>query len=157
RGGGIRVTPLLIIGIIVVIALVVLLVLDLLRLFSGQGGLIYTVGDAVLNFVFNPNTRVDPSQVVVCRTNSACSTISAVVYSALFLFIVITGFAYTTLLERRVIAWFQHRVGPNRVGPEGLLQPAADAVKLITKEDITPAGASFWVWFLAPMIKVVPV
>ncbi len=70
---------------------------------------------------------------------------------------VITGFAYTTLLERRFIAFFQSRVGPNRVGPLGLLQPAADAVKLITKEDITPAGASYWIWFIAPMIKAVPV
>lgn len=157
RGGGFRVTPLLVVGLIITIAVVVLLVLDVLRLVTGQGGLIFTVGDAVLNFLFNPNKRVDPAQVIVCRFDSACSTTHAFIYSALFLFIVITGFAYTTLLERRVIAWFQHRVGPNRIGPEGLLQPAADAVKLITKEDITPAGASYWVWYLAPLIKMVPV
>jgi NADH-quinone oxidoreductase subunit H len=78
------------------------------------------------------------------------------VYSALLLFVVITGFAYATLLERRLIAFFQVRVGPNRVGPMGFLQPAADGLKLATKEDIVPAGAAKLIWFLAPLIKVVP-
>ena len=51
----------------------------------------------------------------------------------------LTGFAYTTLLERRVIARFQSRVGPNRAGPQGLLQPLADGIKLIFKEEVIPA------------------
>lgn len=155
--GGSRVRPVLVIIGLVVLALVALLVLDVLRLLSGEGGLIYTVGDSVLKFLFYPNQRVDPANVVICRLDSACSTTHAILYSAILLLVVITGFAYTTLLERRFIAFFQQRVGPNRVGPLGLLQPLADAIKLIMKEDITPAGAYWGVWFIAPMIKVVPV
>lgn len=157
RLGNFRISPPLIVGILVAIGVVVLLVLDVLRLLSGQGGLIFTVSDALLNFVFNPTQRVDPANLVVCKTASGCATIHAFLYGAILLFTVVTGFAYTTLLERKVIAWFQHRVGPNRVGPGGFLQPAADAVKLITKEDIVPSGASYWVWLIAPMIKAVPV
>lgn len=157
RSGGIRIRPIFVIIGLAALALVVLLVLDVIRLLSGQGGLIFTVGDAVLNFLFNPNARVGDAQVIICQQNSACSTVHAFLYSAILLFVVITGFAYTTLLERRFIAWFQQRVGPNRVGPLGLLQPLADAIKLITKEDIVPAGAYKLVWFLAPAIKVVPV
>lgn len=157
RLSGLRIHPAIVVGVLVAIALIVLLVLDVLRLLSGQGGLIYTVSDAVLNFTFNPTRRVDPANVVVCKTASGCATIHAFLYGAILLFTVVTGFAYTTLLERKFIAWFQHRVGPNRVGPLGLLQPLADAVKLITKEDIVPSGASYWVWLIAPMIKAVPV
>ena len=59
-------------------------------------------------------------------------------------------------LERKVVAMFQVRVGPNRVGPFGLLQPIADAVKLMMKEDITPAGADKFVYFIAPLLAIVP-
>ena len=67
-----------------------------------------------------------------------------------------TGFAYTTLLERKFIAWFQQRSGPNRVGPWGLLQPLADGIKLIFKEDIIPADADRAVYLIAPILKTVP-
>lgn len=157
RSGGVRIHPALVIGGLVALAVVVLLVIDVLKLLSGEGGLIYTVSDAVLKFLFYPNQRVDPANVVICRLDAACSTTHAILYSAILLFVVITGFAYTTLLERVVIAKFQQRVGPNRVGPMGLLQPLADAVKLIMKEDITPAGAYWGVWLIAPVIKAVPV
>ncbi len=157
RVGSRGIHPAVIVGVLIVVALVLAIVYDVVRMLSGNGGLIYTVGDAVLNFIFNPNRRVDPAKVVVCATNSTCSTVYSFVYSLVLLLVVITGFAYTTLLERKFIAWFQQRVGPNRVGPLGLLQPAADAVKLITKEDITPSGVSYAVWFIAPMIKAVPV
>ena len=63
---------------------------------------------------------------------------------------------YMVLLERKVIAWVQSRLGPMRVGPYGALQPIADAVKLLTKEDITPARADRWVFTLAPIIVMVP-
>lgn len=56
--------------------------------------------------------------------------------------------------ERRVSAWIQHRCGPNRVGPFGLLQPIADAVKLLFKEDIIPSAASRLIYVLAPMLAV---
>src|ERR1700682_3195928 len=63
---------------------------------------------------------------------------------------------YMVLLERKVIAWVQVRLGPMRVGPYGILQPIADAVKLILKEDITPARADKWVFTAAPIISMVP-
>jgi NADH-quinone oxidoreductase subunit H len=79
-----------------------------------------------------------------------------VVQSLLLFFIVATGFAYLTLLERRLLAKFQHRVGPNRAGPKGFLQPAADAVKLFFKEDIIPREADRAIYLLAPIIATVP-
>lgn len=94
---------------------------------------------------------------VACEASEGCRFWQPIIFSALFLFLVVTGFAYTTLLERKFIAFFQQRVGPNRVGPGGFLQPAADGLKLIFKEDIMPAKAYKWVYLIAPMIKVVPI
>ncbi len=84
--------------------------------------------------------------------------------------VIITGFAYTTLLERKVLARLQARVGPNRTGHipiprrgggsyrllSGFLQPAADAVKLFFKEDPTPARVDRPVYNLAPMLAIIP-
>ncbi|HTP07503.1 MAG TPA: NADH-quinone oxidoreductase subunit NuoH [Anaerolineae bacterium] len=78
------------------------------------------------------------------------------VLSIVIVFAVVTGFAYTTLLERRVIARFQSRVGPNRAGPQGLLQPLADGIKLIFKEEVIPATADKFTFILAPMLAVIP-
>ena len=68
----------------------------------------------------------------------------------------LVGFAYTTWYERRALARIQVRVGPNRAGPFGLLQPIADALKLIFKEELTPKGAYKVVFFLAPILTLVP-
>lgn len=72
----------------------------------------------------------------------------------LALFVVLTMAAYVTYAERRVAAFIQQRQGPNRVGPLGLLQPAADALKLILKEDVVPQGANKLLHFAAPVISV---
>ena len=66
------------------------------------------------------------------------------------------GVTYMVLLERKVIAWAQSRLGPMRVGPYGVLQPVADAFKLMIKEDITPVRADKWLFTLAPILSMVP-
>ncbi|HEV2283279.1 MAG TPA: NADH-quinone oxidoreductase subunit NuoH [bacterium] len=85
----------------------------------------------------------------------ATTVLVAAIKSAVVLVGVLTAFAYTTLLERRLLARFQLRVGPNRVGPWGLLQPLADGIKLIFKEDFRPARADAVVYLAAPLITVV--
>ncbi len=66
----------------------------------------------------------------------------------------ILGVAYLTLAERKIIGWMQVRIGPNRVGPLGLLQPFADVFKLIFKEIIVPTGANRYLFFIAPMLAL---
>jgi NADH-quinone oxidoreductase subunit H len=75
---------------------------------------------------------------------------------AILLNAVLVAVTYMVLLERKVIAWVQSRLGPMRVGPYGVLQPIADAVKLMIKEDITPTRADKWVFTAAPIIALVP-
>lgn len=70
--------------------------------------------------------------------------------------VVLTGCAYSTYLERKVVAAMQHRVGPSYAGPYGLLQPLADAVKLMFKEDIIPDDVERWTYALAPAISFIP-
>lgn len=65
-------------------------------------------------------------------------------------------FAITSLVERKVLARIQNRYGPNRVGPWGLFQPLADAIKMLTKEDIVPSGADKVLHLLAPIVMLVP-
>lgn len=75
---------------------------------------------------------------------------------ALIFVVILTLAAYLVLAERRVLAWIQDRKGPNRVGPFGLLQPLADLVKLLTKEDFRPVGADKWLFYLAPAMAAIP-
>jgi NADH-quinone oxidoreductase subunit H len=79
------------------------------------------------------------------------------VKSVVLISIVLLGFAYLTLFERRAMARMQVRIGPNRAGPWGLLQPVADGVKLIFKEELIPDQADKPLFLLAPIITVVPV
>src|SRR5204863_156363 len=70
--------------------------------------------------------------------------------------LILVGVALLTLLERRVCAWMQDRLGPNRVGPQGLLQPAADGLKNFLKEETSPALADKALFTLAPVVSFVP-
>ena len=69
---------------------------------------------------------------------------------------VLVAVTFMTLLERKIIAWAQSRLGPMRVGPYGVLQAIADPIKLILKEDITPARADRMLFTLAPILSLVP-
>ncbi|MFW5692158.1 MAG: NADH-quinone oxidoreductase subunit NuoH [Chloroflexota bacterium] len=121
----------------------------------GNWGAVLNAGGSVLEFLFDRDTRTT-TEVILCSESNGCRFLHPIIYTALLLAVVITGFAYTTLLERKFIAWFQQRVGPNRVGPGGFLQPAADGLKLIFKENILPEKADKPVYRLAPMLKAIP-
>jgi len=78
------------------------------------------------------------------------------VKSLVLIFTLLIGFGYLTYYERRFLALLQSRLGPNRAGPQGLMQWMADAVKLIFKEELIPAKAYKFVFILAPIITMVP-
>ncbi|MYN64524.1 MAG: NADH-quinone oxidoreductase subunit NuoH [Acidobacteria bacterium] len=75
---------------------------------------------------------------------------------AVLLNAVLVAVTFLVLMERKVIAWAQSRLGPMRVGPYGILQAIADPIKLILKEDITPRKADKYVFTLAPIMSLVP-
>src|SRR5580765_1139027 len=81
--------------------------------------------------------------------------IIAVIKIALVVFIMLTGVAYTTWLERKVIGRIQNRWGPTKVGPFGLLQPLADGIKFIFKEDLTQPYVYKTLYIVSPIIAVV--
>src|ERR1019366_3853991 len=80
--------------------------------------------------------------------------IVSIIKAAVVAFVLLTALAYLQWLERKVLAHIQLRVGPRRVGPHGLLQPLADVIKLITKEDMMPSHVNKVFWFMAPFIAV---
>jgi NADH-quinone oxidoreductase subunit H len=76
--------------------------------------------------------------------------------SLVLIFALLGGFAYLTWYERRALARMQVRIGPNRAGPEGLLQPVADAIKLIFKEELIPERAERILFIAAPLLVMTP-
>ena len=80
--------------------------------------------------------------------------IVSVIKIVLVIFVLLTAVAYTVWLERKVVAHMQNRWGPSRVGPFGLLQPLADGIKFLVKEDLTPPHVYRPLFIAAPMIAV---
>ena len=95
-----------------------------------------------------------PSQAVIPFLQEHAELILIVIKVALLMFIVLTVNAYLTWFERKVVAHMQSRWGPHRVGPHGLLQPAADGLKFLFKEDPTPAGVDKFTYYLAPLLAL---
>jgi len=93
---------------------------------------------------------------IVAHVPAAARPVVADVISVVALLAVFASlFAITTVLERKGLGRIQNRYGPNRVGPFGILQPLADGIKSLTKEDIVPLAADRWVHFFAPLVLVV--
>ncbi|WP_322024427.1 NADH-quinone oxidoreductase subunit NuoH [Burkholderia sp. BCC1977] len=86
----------------------------------------------------------------------AWPTVWAVVRILVVSVVILLCVAYLILWERKLIGWMHVRLGPNRVGPGGLLQPIADVLKLLLKEVIQPSAASRWLYLIAPVMTVVP-
>jgi NADH-quinone oxidoreductase subunit H len=94
------------------------------------------------------------SSVTTFLTQDGGFWVLTLIKIALLLFIVLTVNAYLTWFERKVVALMQSRVGPHRVGPHGLLQPAADGLKFLFKEDVMPGGVDKFVYLLAPFLAL---
>ncbi len=87
---------------------------------------------------------------------AAWPTVWALVRIVVVAVVILLCVAYLILWERKLIGWMHVRIGPNRVGPAGLLQPIADVLKLLLKEVIQPTAASRWLYLIAPVMTVVP-
>src|SRR5215472_14651822 len=87
-------------------------------------------------------------------TDTVIAILGAIIKCVVVIVALLTIFAYMTLIERRVLARFQRRVGPNRAGPFGLLQPLADGIKMAFKEQFIPAKAHRFVFLIAPCISI---
>ena len=84
------------------------------------------------------------------------TTVATLVFIVAIIVPVILCVAYLTLWERKLIGWIQVRIGPNRVGPRGLLQPFADVLKLLFKELIVPTNANKALYLAGPVLFIVP-
>src|SRR5689334_8433337 len=102
------------------------------------------------------NARVDWLQSQGTWGPALYTTGLTVVYILAIVLPLMGCVAYLTLWERKLIGWIQIRIGPNRVGPLGLLQPIADVLKLLQKEIIVPTGANKFLFVLAPIMAITP-
>src|ERR1700743_124869 len=82
--------------------------------------------------------------------------LAKIVIAVVIMNLILGIISYLILLERKTAAWIQDRIGPNRVGPQGLLQPIVDGVKVILKEEIIPANADKFLFILAPIAILTP-
>ncbi len=106
-----------------------------------------------------PMSLNDLSQFIpswVAPTPAFCQFVTGVVVIVIMLHVILGGCAYGIMLERKLSSWMQDRVGPNRVGPFGLLQPIADGLKFIMKEEFTPRGVDKALFMLAPTLIMIP-
>src|SRR3989338_5707149 len=95
--------------------------------------------------------------LILAQSNSCCQNLLLFILKIIPIVTVFPLiFALTTWAERKLLGRIQNRIGPNRVGPAGLLQPIADGLKILTKEDIVPARADHFVHTLAPILTVIP-
>ncbi len=78
------------------------------------------------------------------------------IFIAVLLTVYLVNVPVMVIIERKLSAWLQYRVGPNRVGPFGLMQPMADAIKFFSKEDIIPTHVNRWLYLIAPALMVFP-
>ena len=90
------------------------------------------------------------------ETATTAFIVSSVIKVLVVFVVLLVVVAMLTLLERKISAWMQDRMGPNRVGPGGLLQPAADGLKNILKEETNPGEAAGVFFTLAPMLSIIP-
>src|SRR6266480_6666483 len=100
-----------------------------------------------------PTQQCERGQLMLDFLNN--EIVAYVIKSGILIVALLTAFAYMTLIERRVVAKLQGRVGPNRTGPFGLFQPLADAIKMGFKEQIVPSQAKKAIYLVAPVIAVV--
>ncbi|MDG2029577.1 MAG: NADH-quinone oxidoreductase subunit NuoH [Phycisphaerales bacterium] len=87
---------------------------------------------------------------------SEVQIIVSIIVVVVMLHLILGGCAYSIMLERKLSAWMQDRVGPNRTGPRGMFQPLADGLKFLLKEDYNPRGVDTWLFLLAPAFIMVP-
>ncbi len=116
------------------------------QIFLKMGALIFWIVDALFKFLGHTNGMPEWLKPILSILLTVISI--AVVFPLIF--------ALTTWAERKLLGRIQNRIGPNRVGPVGLLQPIADGIKTLTKEDIVPARADKFVHTLAPILTVIP-
>ncbi len=87
-------------------------------------------------------------------SDTLLAVIAAIVKSAVIIAVLLGVFAFMTLIERRFLARFQNRLGPNRAGPQGMFQPIADAIKMVFKEQIIPTQARPFIFLMAPCLSI---